>query len=450
MIDKTLVYLWQHWKSLLLTLLWISLSLVAIMYSVDLLFGKDQRRALSGKTSDGHYQFEVACNACHTPFNGVSQQTCLHCHGEKLKAAKDSHASKKLSNPRNAEQLTKIDARLCITCHAEHQAHPSNTSTITIAADFCQHCHQTIAAERPSHKGLTFNKCRSCHNYHDNTALNEGFLAKHLDEPNLLDDPVLPARNFLYFYHTKNKPPKPVVIAPQHTPDFINMSNAQNWIGSSHAQAGVNCENCHSKAGKEWARKPNARYCKGCHKSEVNGFLAGKHGIRLAQNLSAMSTDKARQTMQIDSIKSLSCASCHYDHRFNTAVAAVEACLGCHQDDHSRAYKASPHFRLWRDEQQGTGKKNSGVSCASCHLPREAPKTRNTGNEKPKRTQVQHNPSHNLHPNQKMLQDVCLRCHGLGFSLNALADKDIIRDNFAESSKKQLSNLNMVKQRINQ
>ena len=58
-------------------------------------------------------------------------------------------------------------------------------------------------------------------------------------------------------------------------------------------------------------------------------------------------------------------------HEFDTKKAAVEACLGCHNDEHSLAYKTSPHFALWEKELAGELPENSGVSCASCHMHRE-------------------------------------------------------------------------------
>lgn len=42
-----------------------------------------------------------------------------------------------------------------------------------------------------------------------------------------------------------------------------------------------------------------------------------------------------------------------------------------------------------------------------------------------------HNQNDNLRPNEKMIRTVCLDCHGLAFSLDALADTDLIRRNFS-------------------
>jgi hypothetical protein len=44
---------------------------------------------------------------------------------------------------------------------------------------------------------------------------------------------------------------------------------------------------------------------------------------------------------------------------------------------------------------------------------------------------VQHNQNLNLRPADKMLRGVCMDCHGLGFALDALADPELVRRNFA-------------------
>ena len=42
-----------------------------------------------------------------------------------------------------------------------------------------------------------------------------------------------------------------------------------------------------------------------------------------------------------------------------------------------------------------------------------------------------HNQNDSLRPNEKMIRPVCLDCHGLAFSLDALADTDLVARNFA-------------------
>jgi hypothetical protein len=134
----------------------------------------------------------------------------------------------------------------------------------------------------------------------------------------------------------------------------------------------------------------------------------------------------ARLPMKHDALdRELNCQSCHAAHRFNTRAAAVESCLACHDDPHSRAYRDSPHFELWRTELAGHAPAGTGVSCATRHLPRTF--HRIDGKEI---LHVQHNQNQNLQPNEKMIRAVCVHCHGLGFAIDALADVTLILNNF--------------------
>jgi hypothetical protein len=44
---------------------------------------------------------------------------------------------------------------------------------------------------------------------------------------------------------------------------------------------------------------------------------------------------------------------------------------------------------------------------------------------------VNHNQNDVLRPNEKMIRPVCLQCHSLDFSIDALADKALIENNFS-------------------
>ena len=204
-----------------------------------------------------------------------------------------------------------------------------------------------------------------------------------------------------------------------------------DWSTTAHAKAGVNCRDCHEvedKAShtKRWSDRLDHTACARCHAEEVNGFLAGKHGMRLARGLPPMTPAQARLPMKLDAAhRELSCISCHGAHEFDTRRAAVDACLSCHNDAHSLAYRASGHFKSWQAELNGSAPTGSGVSCATCHLPRES-----HGNGATASVRVQHNQNANLRPNEKMIRSVCLSCHGLAFSLDALADAALVKTNF--------------------
>jgi formate-dependent nitrite reductase cytochrome c552 subunit len=230
-------------------------------------------------------------------------------------------------------------------------------------------------------------------------------------------------------------------MAPKHLDE---------WAGSVHARAGVNCRDCHAPAQAggthaAWQEKPGAA-CNTCHEREQQGFEAGRHGMRLAQKLPPMRPELARQPMQPDAHgRELGCSSCHDAHAVNVRRAAVESCVECHDDQHSRAYVDSPHARLWRAEQAGHAAAGSGVSCATCHLPRELHRDGDL-----KGIRVQHNQNANLRPNEKMIRGVCMNCHGLGFSIDALADPVLIQWNFAGQPTAHVESLDLAATRLKQ
>ena len=169
-------------------------------------------------------------------------------------------------------------------------------------------------------------------------------------------------------------------------------------------------------------------------------FSSGRHGMRLLEGLSQMTPAMARLPMKPDAAaRGLTCASCHKVHVFNTREAAVEGCLACHDDEHSRAYVDSPHHKTWRAEMAGQAAPGTGVSCATCHMPRGL-----HGREGRKRVIAQHNQNENLRPVTKMLRSVCLSCHGLGFAIDALADPELARRNYAGQPSRHVESIDMV------
>jgi hypothetical protein len=132
-----------------------------------------------------------------------------------------------------------------------------------------------------------------------------------------------------------------------------------------------------------------------------------------------MRPELSRLPMRSDAAhEELGCQSCHGSHDYDREQAAVDACLGCHADRHSLGYRESKHNALWSAELAGSAPAGSGVSCAGCHMPL----TRNGS--------IEHNQNDNLRPNEKMVRSVCGHCHGLSFTLDALADRQLIEKNF--------------------
>lgn len=447
---------WSLW--LLLTLLLCSY----FYYAVSNLHAEESalgRIFLPGQTSDGHHQIEMACTSCHTePFGGkeVIQAACTNCHADELKRIKDSHPKKKFTNPRNVETLSKLDARYCITCHTEHKPETTSKMGLTLPKNLCIKCHINIQEERVTHKDLDFNSCSNsgCHNYHDNKALYERFLLKHRDEPTHLKTQTVEKRDLLSFLEETERYPSdqyPIAaLIPEQTDapqDLLDQyTRHENDFTNKHIIAGVNCSACHQRDDPTtqeitWVNKPDYQVCSNCHPAETNGFLESKHGMRLRAGLSAMTPENARLAMKPASHgTAMTCMSCHSAHTFDTQQAATASCLQCHDDEHSNNYLSSPHATLADKEQSGELPANSSVTCSTCHLPR----VWHDNEEEIERVLVDHNQNNTLRPNEKMLRPVCLKCHGLAFSIDALADPALIKNNFNGQPAKHINSIDMA------
>lgn len=426
----------------------ISLLLTAV-FSLSLP-GKDsssswQALLLPGETTHGHHQIELQCGACHTPWMGVKETACTDCHQKELDASRDTHPKSKFDDPTKADLLKKLDARSCLTCHKEHVPDQTHAMGVTLPLDYCSYCHDDIATERPSHKDFSFQSCSTagCHNYHDNTALYEKFLADHLHEPDLLEKAVVLSRS-------RSSQKSPLTASQHDAPQDILLDQTilLDWAETAHAQAGINCLDCHQsisaandKAEKRWTDRVDHQVCQKCHTSQVAGFLEGLHGMRLAAGLSPMTPGQAELPMRSHALHAeLDCNACHTGHRFDTQLAAVDACLNCHKDNHSTAYSHTSHYQAWQDELSGRAPAGSGVSCATCHMPRT------TGDDGLVR--VEHNQNRTLEPNEKMIRTVCMSCHGLGFAIDSLADTSLIQRCFDRPPAVHVESLDLVAARL--
>ncbi len=449
---------WIYWGILTLAIGgYLAAGLFAKNAATNPLLSPARAMLLPGQTTHGHYQIELACEACHSePFAGrdALQKSCLNCHAAELKAANDTHPKSKFTDPRNIDRLEKLDATQCVTCHTEHRPHITTAMGVTLPPDLCFHCHAEIGKDRPSHEGMAFNTCNSagCHKYHDNRALYGDFLVKHAEAAALSEKRGVAARDFakivteLGSYPLDRYPLRKLTAADADAPAGVARDKhvMDDWLQTSHAAAGVNCSGCHNtkdaKGAVTWVQKPAQEACASCHQPEAKNFMAGRHGMRLAQGLGPMSPGMARLPMKADAHdKTLTCNSCHGAHAFDTRKAQVESCLGCHNDQHSLAYRGSPHHKLWQQELAGTLPAGQGVSCATCHMPRIEHRQ-----EDIKRTLVQHNQSDTLRPPEKMIRPVCMSCHGLGFAIDALADPALARNNFSGKPGKHINSIEMA------
>jgi len=372
---------------------------------------------LPGITSDGHHVIEDACDACHAGFEPPGNDACRNCHRDEL--ADDTHPTATFDDPRWASDLLRIDARRCVSCHAEHAR---NQRTLSVRRELCFGCHDDVVERRDTHRDFAAGSCMDggCHNYHDNRTLDVAFMRKrlgmaatHAHAPRLRREPG-------------GQPAPPIAPAGAFA-DPAALEIRRGWLASAHARDGVDCVRCHSE-GEGYDASPDERVCADCHAFEVDSFRHGKHGARRALGLPALRPAEARLPMRSDPENdAVGCAACHDAHALDTQRAAVEACLGCHDDEHSRNYPHSPHAA-------------AGVTCATCHLPRIEVAREQGG----LRVAVQHNNSLTLQPSDRMARMVCLDCHSLELSFAALFDVDVVRTNFARMPARSHSAIEML------
>ncbi|BFM14200.1 cytochrome c3 family protein [Maricurvus nonylphenolicus] len=422
---------------------------IAGYFAYVMVVAEDKQEILIGDASHGHFQIELSCNACHTDaFGGgeVIQTACEGCHAEELKEAHDSHPRKKFTDPRNADRLEIMDARQCVTCHTEHQKEQTHPMGVTVPDDYCYHCHKDVGEERESHKDLAFDSCASagCHNYHDNRALYESFLVDNSGGEWLKEIATLPSANHAAkTAKVKSYKPSPEIDEGKQAahPDI-----ASEWLASAHGQSDIGCSGCHTeKSDQQWIEKPGIEQCQSCHQQEAKGFLSGKHGMRLAASLSAMTPSQSELPFKTTAMHTeQGCISCHGAHDFNTQRAAVEACLGCHNDEHSQNFMQSPHGQLAIDAWNLEAGQESAVTCATCHMPKLVHKTKG----KEAKVRVEHNQNAVLRPNEKMIRPVCMQCHSLEFSIDALASPELIKNNFSGKPTLHVPSVDWAKERV--
>ena len=201
-----------------------------------------------------------------------------------------------------------------------------------------------------------------------------------------------------------------------------------HWYASAHALNQVNCTSCHQDSKtNDFVAKPSHESCQSCHEDAVNTFLLGKHGIRLLEGESALTPAMARLPMKHDvRHKQMNCNACHDVHSVDTMQASVDACLTCHNDNHSLNYKNSKHASLFSASGELIRPGPTAVTCATCHLPR-------VGTKKSDGTilvKVNHNNTYTLLPQDRMVSDVCLNCHGVEYAYNSIFDPELVEANF--------------------
>lgn len=214
----------------------------------------------------------------------------------------------------------------------------------------------------------------------------------------------------------------------------------QQWRNSLHAVSEVNCSSCHqNKETKNIVQKPTYESCQSCHKPETETFLLGKHGIRLQEGMTPLTPAIANIPMHAEAQdKVMNCNTCHDVHSVNTYTAAVDSCLTCHDDAHSRNYEKSQHANLFVSAGELPRPDAESVTCATCHLPRQTLGETDT-------IFVNHNNTYNLLPRDRMVKDVCMNCHGLEHSYNSIFDDEMVEANFDHPPTQKLETFDLIR-----
>lgn len=183
------------------------------------------------------------------------------------------------------------------------------------------------------------------------------------------------------------------------TPNIVT-----DWQLSKHAGNEVDCSTCHgsehtSEADVAKARIPTPATCKGCHPTQVDQFMAGKHALAWAA-MKAMPTFHWQPMAMTEGMKGCggchkigvkseaemaelrragagfglaSCDACHTRHTFSVKEARQpQACQTCHMGfDHPQweMYSASKHGVRYLLKQNGTLPESTAApTCQTCHM----------------------------------------------------------------------------------
>ncbi len=208
-------------------------------------------------------------------------------------------------------------------------------------------------------------------------------------------------------------PPEARACVQCHLEKHLSMSALRDWARSSHADAGIGCNECHIPvatapesiknqptrcADKRVRRTVSPQNCAQCHEEQVKQFETGKHSKAWVAML-AMPTTLQQPSAIIAGEKGCGgchrigrdegkCDACHTRHRFAAAEARrPEACMTCHMGfDHPQweMWSTSKHGAIYRIEGD-TWDWNRPLSewfarpfasdtprapvCATCHMP---------------------------------------------------------------------------------
>jgi hydroxylamine dehydrogenase len=184
----------------------------------------------------------------------------------------------------------------------------------------------------------------------------------------------------------------------------VNPNIVADWKLSKHAEAGIDCANCHGQKHQKsddsnLAALPTPDVCNTCHSDQVTQFKNGKHAAAWAA-MNAMPTIHWQPMAMIEGMKGCggchkiglksiqeieqlknegggfglaSCDACHTRHTFSVEEARQpQACETCHMGfDHPQweMYSGSKHGVRYQLKQLGKIPESAAApTCQTCHF----------------------------------------------------------------------------------
>ena len=306
---------------------------------------------------------------------------------------------------------------------------------------------------------MAFNTCNSagCHKFHDNRALYEDFLAKHLDEPaNTEQAPQLRARNFR----------EVAAEWPGYPVDRFPLKRANRCRCAARIHAVARGRRRLARDGARAFRRELQRLPQGGEgRRRSMGEAPRPQGVRdlpraRDQRLSRrQARHAARRRLSADDAAAARASRCT-PKRGDNRARMRELSLGAplrYEESRGRSVRRLPPRRAHaslralaalraveeRARRRGASRQRaSRARAATC-------RAKSIASREPARSAilVQHNQNDNLRPNEKMIRPVCMSCHGLGYSIDALADSEARREQLPRPAPHAREELDMVAQR---
>lgn len=255
----------------------------------------------------------VACATCHHPHEPIQTTvaTCTECHtGIRLRHG-NTEVSGTCTDCHGGHQLA-IDAKACMSCHADHSPTVPSTATFDGGHASCASCHQAHSFSKS-----TAAACATCHE--DTTVLAARSVPEHRDCGACHDAHAV------------------------RRADDRTCTNCHAGVRSSHPDTdGKACIACHDPHPKRMEQL--ALRCSHCHEeaSTEHAYHAGR----------------------------AACTDCHAPHGFDlSSVVEVDLCVRCHSAEVRLTRHVAGHQPCTSCHQGNAHHIGDTLECEGCHTP---------------------------------------------------------------------------------